>query len=135
MRNTLENACRSKRESTSLINQKGITLIALVVTIIVLLILAGVTIRMTLSDQSLFKRARNSTDSYNQAQHEEQQSLTGYTDYYDSMKDKYGNGDSGGGSGSGGSGSGGITPTTYTQYTLGQEVTCRRRAILCNRRK
>jgi len=40
-------------------NQKGITLIALVVTIIVLLILAGVTITYVLADGGIFGRAQD----------------------------------------------------------------------------
>ena len=69
--------------------KKGITLVALVVTIIVLLILAGVTISMTLSDQSLFQRARSSTDAYNKAQYEETQTLSNYADWYDEMQSNY----------------------------------------------
>ena len=39
-------------------NQKGITLIALVITIIVLLILAGVTISLTVGKNGALSRAR-----------------------------------------------------------------------------
>ena len=39
--------------------ERGITLIALVVTIIVLLILAGVAITLTVGNNSLFKRAES----------------------------------------------------------------------------
>lgn len=39
-------------------NQKGITLIALVVTIVVLLILAGITITLVLSDDGIFGKAQ-----------------------------------------------------------------------------
>ena len=46
------------------LKEKGITLIALVVTIIILLILAGVTLNMALSRDGLFSRARNATDKY-----------------------------------------------------------------------
>ena len=51
--------------------QRGITLIALVVTIIILLILAGVTLNMALSGDGLFSRARNATDKYKKAQEDE----------------------------------------------------------------
>ena len=40
-------------------NEKGITLVALVVTVVVLLILAGVTISFVLSDGGLFGKAQN----------------------------------------------------------------------------
>ncbi len=45
-------------ESKQLKNQKGITLIALVVTIIVLIILAGIAISMTVGDNGIFTRAK-----------------------------------------------------------------------------
>ena len=51
--------------------QKGITLIALVVTIVILLILAGVTINMALSENGLFSKARNAADQYKKAQDDE----------------------------------------------------------------
>ena len=44
--------------------EKGITLVALVVTIVILLILAGVTITMTLSQNGLFTRAQQGKNAY-----------------------------------------------------------------------
>lgn len=44
--------------------QKGITLVALVITIIILLILAGVTISLTLGPNGLFGMAKNAAGSY-----------------------------------------------------------------------
>lgn len=44
--------------------EKGITLVALVVTIVILLILAGVTITMTLSQNGLFTRAQQAKNDY-----------------------------------------------------------------------
>ena len=55
---------------------KGITLIALVVTIIVLLILAGVAINLTVGDNGLFKRAQNAADTYAEKSEEELRHLT-----------------------------------------------------------
>lgn len=69
--------------------EKGITLVALVVTIIVLLILAGVTISMTLSGDNLFQRARNSTDAYNHAASQESNALGNYVQFYDEMQQEY----------------------------------------------
>lgn len=43
-------------------NQKGITLVALVVTIIVLLILAGVTLSLVAGENGILKRATNAVD-------------------------------------------------------------------------
>lgn len=48
-------------------NNTGITLIALVITIILLLILAGVTISLTLGDNGLFNTAKNATVEYEKA--------------------------------------------------------------------
>ena len=42
--------------------QNGITLIALVVTIVVLLILAGITIMYTMGENSIFKKAQEAKD-------------------------------------------------------------------------
>ena len=52
---------------------KGITLIALVVTIIVLLILAGITIAVTVNGSDLFRRARQSTEKWNEEQKKEEE--------------------------------------------------------------
>jgi type II secretory pathway pseudopilin PulG len=54
---------------------KGITLIALVVTIVVLLILATVTINMTLNSNGIFGRAKNATEQYKQAASNESAAL------------------------------------------------------------
>ena len=55
---------------------RGITLIALVVTVIVLLILAGVAINLTVGDNGLFKRAQNATDTWQMASEDELRKLT-----------------------------------------------------------
>lgn len=57
-------------------NNKGITLIALVITIIVMLILLGVTIKVA-QDGSLFKHAANATSKTKQAATEENAILDG----------------------------------------------------------
>ena len=51
--------------------QSGITLIALVVTIIVLLILAGIAISLTIGDKGIFKRAEQAVDVWDKATVEE----------------------------------------------------------------
>ena len=63
-------------------NNKGITLIALVVTIIILLILAGVSIT-TLSGNGLFGRAESSAAKYQQASENENSTLSSLMDKYD----------------------------------------------------
>ncbi len=52
--------------------QKGITLVALVITIIILLILAGVTISLTLGENGLFKTAQNAGKNYVNAARQEE---------------------------------------------------------------
>ena len=52
-------------------NERGITLIALVVTIVVLLILAGVSISMLTGENGIIKQAQNSKDATEQARVEE----------------------------------------------------------------
>ena len=47
---------------------KGITLIALIITIIILLILAGVTINVLIGDNGLFSTAKKAADDYKKAE-------------------------------------------------------------------
>ena len=54
---------------------QGITLIALVVTVIVLLILAGVAINLTVGDNGLFRRAQNAADTWQMAEQNEQKEM------------------------------------------------------------
>lgn len=54
-----------------LTRQKGITLIVLVITIIILLILAGVTINMALGDNGLFSKSKEAVQKYKDADEKE----------------------------------------------------------------
>ncbi len=66
-------------------NQKGITLIALVVTIVVLLILAGITIVYVLQDGSIFQSAKESaveTTVTSIADYAQQMQVEATTQYY-----------------------------------------------------
>lgn len=56
--------------------EKGITLIALVITIIVLLILAGVTISLILGDEGIFKLASQSVEKQKMAEYQEKIELS-----------------------------------------------------------
>ena len=69
-------------------NAKGITLVALVVTIVILLILAGVTITMTLGQNGLFTRAQAARKEYKQSEVQEDLSMliTQYT--WDKVSEK-----------------------------------------------
>ncbi len=57
------------------LQERGITLIALVVTIIILLILAGVTLNIALSDNGLFSKTKKATEDYKEAQSEEEEAI------------------------------------------------------------
>ena len=76
--------------------QKGITLVALVITIIVLLILAAVTLSMVLGDNGIVTKAKDAKDSTNKADIEsayKTAALELQTEYYDylSRPEKYTN--------------------------------------------
>ena len=60
--------------------EKGITLIALVVTIVVLLILAGITINMLFGSDGIFKVAQDAANAWNEATVNEQESLNNLAD-------------------------------------------------------
>ena len=55
--------------------QSGITLIALIITVIVLLILAGVAISALTGDNGLFQRVTNTVNEYNGSVHNEEDSV------------------------------------------------------------
>ena len=60
--------------------QKGITLIALVITIIVLLILAGVSLRLVAGNEGILGRAESSVEKYNKATQKEDEDLKSMED-------------------------------------------------------
>ena len=76
---------------------KGITLIALVVTIIVLLILAGIALNLTIGQSGIFSRAEQAVNTWRNAETNEQLAMGELEDWMDG----YMNGN-GGGSGTGG---------------------------------
>ena len=59
---------KKKEKQHIVANEEAITLIALVVTIVILLILAGVTITMTLGQNGLFTRAREGRAAYEESE-------------------------------------------------------------------
>ena len=61
-------------------NDSGVTLIALIITIIVLLILAGVTIAMIMGDNGILNRAVDAADRTEEAKANEQEILNSYED-------------------------------------------------------
>ena len=67
---------------------QGITLIALVVTVIVLLILAGVAINLTVGDNGLFRRAQNAADTWQMAEQNEQSEMDKAADFLERYENK-----------------------------------------------
>ncbi len=63
---------------------RGITLISLVITIIILLILAGVTINMTMGENGIFKLAQDAGKNYMEAQSKEEKELANLNNEIDS---------------------------------------------------
>ena len=65
--------------------EKGITLVALVVTIVVLLILAGVSISLLLSNNGVISKAKNARTQYQNAANYEQNVLGKDSDLINSL--------------------------------------------------
>ena len=88
--------------------EKGITLIALVVTIVVLLILAGVSISLVLNNNGVISKAKDAKNQYAEAQTNEEKQLNEVSDWIDTKVGDTTGGGSGdsttGGGSAGGSG-------------------------------
>lgn len=63
--------------------EKGITLVALVITIIVLLILAGVTISLVVSDDGVINKAQDAKTNMGNAQKRENEELQNLSNFID----------------------------------------------------
>lgn len=72
-----------KRNDSQLFNQQntGITLIALIITIIILLILTGVAINMVLGENGVLNNSKEVTQNYKESQEKEELSLI-FSNYY-----------------------------------------------------
>ena len=57
-------------------NERGITLVALIITIIILLILAGITINLTVGQRGILTRAQEAGRNYQEAAKKEDEDLT-----------------------------------------------------------
>ena len=66
--------------------EKGITLIALVVTIVVLLILAGVSISLVLNNNGVISKAKEAKNQYAEAQTNDEKQLEETSDWIDEME-------------------------------------------------
>ncbi len=69
-------------------NEKAITLIALIITIILMLILAGVVITLTIGENGLFKTAKYATKKWNNATIDEKRQIN---ELYNQIENKIGN--------------------------------------------
>jgi len=69
------------KEKNKLQEQKAITLIALIITIVVMLILAGVTINLTLGQNGIFTTAQKARQNYTDSQEQELAQLNEFSDY------------------------------------------------------
>ena len=96
-------------------NNKGITLVALVVTIVVLLILAGVSINLVLGDNGIVKKAQ---DAKTKSAEASENDLKGMKSLVSEMEGVLaGNGSTGSGSGNGGAGGSGTDTKVPAEAT------------------
>ena len=65
--------------------QKAITLVALVITIIILLILAGVALSLVIGDNGLIKKSKESAERYNQSAQKETADLESYDEEFKNL--------------------------------------------------
>lgn len=79
----IKSNCRGDYQSTA-----GIALVSLVVTIIVILILAGMSISLTIGNNGLFSRAKNAAEKYEFAQKNEIKDLE---NFYNKIESKLSN--------------------------------------------
>ena len=98
-KNTKEERRKMKKEIKNK-QERGITLIALVVTIVVLLILAGVSISLVLNNNGVISKAKDAKNQYAEAQANEEKHFNEVTDWINTKV-----GDTTGGGSAGGSGS------------------------------
>ena len=78
----MEHKCKIFKKENK---QSGITLVALVVTIVVLLILAGISIRLVLDNNGIINKAGEGKEKYGQAKENEQTDLDNALDWIDEM--------------------------------------------------
>ena len=71
--------------------QKGITLVALVITIVVLVIIAGVVITVSLNNNGIFQQASNARDFYAASKTNEELELNTTQQYLQNEMTKAGN--------------------------------------------
>ena len=100
--------------------EAGITLVALVVTIIVLLILAGVTISLALNNNGVIGRAQYASNTWANATLDEERTMGQFASDVDTLTEGYINREGGAGGSGGGSGNqtGGLTGVDFGEKTV-----------------
>ena len=93
------------------LKEKGITLIALVVTIVVLLILAGVSVNALFGNSGIIEKAKEAQNAMNMAKENDEKGINELTNWLDNQV----NGTTGGSTG-------GDTPTAGYVFTLGSNT-------------
>ena len=93
------------------LGEKGITLIALVVTIVVLLILAGVSVNALFGNSGIIEKAKEAQNAMDKAKENDEKGINELTNWIDNQV----NGTTGGNTG-------GDTPTTGYVFTLGSNT-------------
>ena len=92
-RKTLDKKSEKLEGKNTFMKQKlqehGITLIALVVTIIILLILTGVTLNIALSDNGLFNKAKEAVEKYKKVEDDEENALNRLAEQLENMNIDY----------------------------------------------
>lgn len=96
--NIMENKKKSFNLKKFKKDVQGITLIALVVTIIVLLILAGIALSLTIGQNGIFSRAQTATNTWRNAETNEQLAMGELEDWMDGYLNGNGGGQGGGSS-------------------------------------
>ncbi len=71
--------------------QKGITLVALIITIIVLIILAGVSITIALGENGIFQKSKNAVNYYKEQEGIERNTLNATDEYLQNTMNEYWN--------------------------------------------
>ena len=104
-------------------NKKGITLVALVVTIVVLLILAGVSINLVLGNNGIIVKAK---DAETKSAEASQNDLKGMNGLVSEMEGALAG--SGSGNGNTGSGNNFVTKNTEVTYPDGKNI-CKKNTI------
>jgi len=86
MENVIKNQNESKnKKGAGLVSARGITLIALVFTIVILIILAGVAISLSLGENGIFSKAQQARQEYLNAQDYEETEIAKYTNEIDKI--------------------------------------------------